>query len=273
MLEYLTPQGFVMAKSKILDYPHISLALRCLGEFHAYSFITRAANPTSFEKLRRMEEPLFIREETTEENLSYLKTLTDIVLKALENEDKHYSERYQRFADNIQQNVTDATDGTAAEPYAVANHGDYWTNNMLFKYDKNKYPCDMRFLDLQVCRYASPVLDLVYLLFCCCTQETRKKYFDQVIHEYYETLSKCIERAGYDPKILFPYEILSQHFIKFGKFAAGMATYTLHMFTSNDLDIKNIFENNMLERKLENDSFYKSMIIGTFKDLIDYNYI
>lgn len=130
----------------------------------------------------------------------------------------------------------------------------------------------MCFVDLQINRYASPVLDLVYILFCCCTQEIRSKYFDQVIREYYETLSKCIERAGYDPNILFPYEILSEHFIKFGKYAAGMAIYTIHVFTSNDLDLKDTYDN-ILQERLQNDSFYRNMLIGTFKDLVDRNYI
>lgn len=131
----------------------------------------------------------------------------------------------------------------------------------------------MRFVDLQICRYASPVLDIVYILFCCCTQETRSKYFDQIIDEYYETLSNTIERAGYDPSILFPYEALSQHFTKFGKYAAGMAIYCLHAFTSNDVDLKNIFDNNMIQERVQNDSFYRSMLIGTFTDLVDRNYI
>lgn len=134
-------------------------------------------------------------------------------------------------------------------------------------------PCDLRFVDLQICRYASPVLDLVYILFCCCTQETRSKYYDQVIDEYYETLSKCIERAGYDPNILFPYEALSEHFIKFGKYAAAMATYTLQIFTSKDVDINDAYDNNKLQSRVQNDSVYKNMIIGTFKDLVDKNYI
>ncbi|XP_011702312.1 PREDICTED: uncharacterized protein LOC105458579 [Wasmannia auropunctata] len=274
LLENLTPQGFVMAKSKIMDYPHLSLAMRCLGEFHAYSFITRAANPASFEKLQRIEEPLFNEQSDRNENdESMMKTVIETIFKILANEDKHYSERYQQFLENMQQCMIDATDGKAAEPYAVVNHGDYWTNNMLFKYDKEGNPCDLRFLDLQICRYASPVLDLVYLLFCCCTQETRRKHFDQVIHEYYETLSKCIEKAGYDPNILFPYEVLSQHFTKFGKFAAMMATFVLHIFTSNDVEMNSTYLNDILRERGENDSFYRSMVIGTFKDLVDRNYI
>lgn len=86
MLENLAPQGFVMAKSKILDYPHLSLALRCLGEFHAYSFITRVANPTSFEKLK-MEEHLFTErladnnDDNKDEDVS--KMLIGLVFKVL----------------------------------------------------------------------------------------------------------------------------------------------------------------------------------------------
>jgi len=131
----------------------------------------------------------------------------------------------------------------------------------------------LRFIDLQLCRYASPVLDLLYILFCCCTQETRNEYFDQVIYEYHETLSRYIERAGYDPNILFPYEVLFKHLTKFGKYAAGMATYTIHIFTSNDVEIKNTYDSDILRERIENDSFYRSMLIGTFKDLVDRNYI
>jgi len=60
-------------------------------------------------------------------------------------------------------------------------------------------------------------------------QETTSKYVDQIIYNYYKALSKYIKRAGYNPTILFPREILSQHFIKFGKYAAGMAIFTLHL--------------------------------------------
>ncbi|XP_014487869.1 PREDICTED: uncharacterized protein LOC106751483 [Dinoponera quadriceps] len=282
ILENLMVKGFTMKSLRIMDYPHVSLALRCLGEFHAYSFITRAADPISFNKLKEMKEPLFSRILNYERD-EYIINVCNIIGKALIDEKKYYLERYQQFTDNIRRNMNDVIDGNAAEPYAVVNHGDAWTNNILYKYDQKsqersqeKKPCDLRFLDFQICRYASPVLDIVYLLFCCCTQETRSKYYDQLIDEYYETLSKCLERCGYDSNILFPYEVLSKHFTKFGKYAAGMAIFTLHIFTDNKgeyTDIESTRNYKKMEERVQNDSFYRYMIKGTFKDLVDKNYI
>lgn len=79
MLENLTQQGFVMKNSKILDYSHAILALRCLGEFHAYSFITRLANPTDFDKLKQMKEPVFFQQ--PHDDRSIVKNLNNIVIK------------------------------------------------------------------------------------------------------------------------------------------------------------------------------------------------
>lgn len=104
----------------------------------------------------------------------------------------------------------------------------------------------------------------------------RSKYYDQLIDEYYKTLSRCLERSGYDSNILFPYEALSKHLMKFGKYAAGMAIFTLHVFTDNKghyTNVKSIRDPEKLEERIQNDSFYRYMIKGTFKDLVDKNYI
>jgi hypothetical protein len=81
MLEDLSHQNFVMKSSKILDYPHLSLTLRCLSELHAYSFIVRVVNPKSFEKFKRMKEPLFNENFYKDNPLS--QHIADIAIKVL----------------------------------------------------------------------------------------------------------------------------------------------------------------------------------------------
>lgn len=94
-----------------------------------------------------------------------------------------------------------------------------------------------------------------------------------MINEYYEALSKCLERFDYDSNTLFSYEKLFQYFIRFEKYAAGIALCVLHLFTSNESDIQIAYDTSVFEGRLKNDSFYRNMIKGTFKDLVDKNYI
>lgn len=274
ILENLNPKGYVMKSAIQLDYPHASLALKKLGEFHSYSFLTRVADPTSFEKLK--VEELFLKKEPPSEKMSFFRDLViNVAIKALADEDKHYTERLQRFIDNLTNEMADAVDGKQAEPYAILIHGDFWTNNMLFKYDQEGKPCDIRFIDFQVCRYASPVIDLVYTFFCCCAPETRSKYYDRLLHDYHEALSKSLESFGYDPNDFFPYEVLSEHLMKFGKFGAGMALFCLPIFynDSDDKSLETAYTKEALEERLETSSFFRNNIKRAFKDIIDKNYI
>jgi hypothetical protein len=71
-----------------MDYPHASLVIKCLGEFHAYSFITRAANPAGFEKLRQMKDPIFRRPDENSEappemDRIKMEHITKIIMEAI----------------------------------------------------------------------------------------------------------------------------------------------------------------------------------------------
>jgi hypothetical protein len=56
-------------------------------------------------------------------------------------------------------------------------------------------------------------------------------------------------------------------------YAAGMALYVLHLFSIDDNDLDLSYDQSLLEEKLQTNNFYKSMVKGTFKDLIDKDYI
>ncbi|XP_020280807.1 uncharacterized protein LOC109853285 [Pseudomyrmex gracilis] len=278
ILEDLTSEGFVLKGSTLMDYPHLSLALRCLGEFHAYSLITRAENPTAFEQLK-MEEHFCKKDEPylyNEQIISYFEILCDIITKVLADEDRHYIERFRRFIDNLSQEMFDVIFPNQLEPHAVVVHGDFWTNNMLFKYEfQEGAPCDVRFIDFQLSRYVSPVVDLAHIIFNCCTPETRRKHYDQLINEYHEALSECVKSYDYDPDVLFPYEKVRQHLMKYGKYAAGTALFGVPFLFNDteDKSMENIFSRAVLEHNLENNSVFRNAIKAAFKDLVDKNII
>lgn len=284
ILEDLKCEGFTMNSSKMLDYEHLSLTIRCLGQFHAYSFVGRMKHPELFEKLKCLTEPLFHSSANGAFNIDqgkYINTkaLCDVVAEALKDEDTHYSERYRRFADNFDKHMIEVTDGSKAEPYAVVIHGDVWTNNMLFKYQSEREdstgrgkPEALRFLDFQLCRYASPVLDIVYLLYCCCTTRTRQENYDRLLREYHNSLTEFLTRCNCDVELLFPWDVFLQHLRQFGKFAGGMAIYVMHLFTSVKGEPAN-FEPVKLRARLQSDSLYRNTLRDIFKELIDRDYV
>lgn len=82
ILENLAVKGFKMKSSRIMDYPHVSLALRSLGEFHAYSFIIRIADPISFDKLKQIPNPIFFDTSSQNvENDEYIKHMCSLIGK------------------------------------------------------------------------------------------------------------------------------------------------------------------------------------------------
>jgi hypothetical protein len=59
---------------------------------------------------------------------------------------------------------------------------------------QNGKPIELRLLDFQIIRYASPVLDVVHYLFTTTTKELRDRHLNEFLDVYYETLSGFIKR-------------------------------------------------------------------------------
>ncbi|XP_014600237.1 PREDICTED: uncharacterized protein LOC106784818 [Polistes canadensis] len=278
VLEDLKYQNYYMRELKFLDYPHARLTLRCIARFHAYSFAIRAKKPETFEIFKSIKEPVFyfgnpITINTEDDDYSI--ALIDLIEKVLEEEDEHYRKRYKNFVKNMSKIALEVVKGSYAEPYAVVNHGDAWTNNILFKYkenDKNNEPEDLRFLDFQVCRYASPALDISYILFCFTLHEMRVKHYDDLLRDYYDSFSNCLRSLDCDPNVLFPYETLLKHIKHFGRYAACMAVYVLH-FHADPNNRSLTGDVNVYHEILKTNKFYKNVLKNTFKEFIDRNII
>lgn len=65
---------------------------------------------------------------------------------------------------------------------------------MMFRNDENGNPKDLRLLDFQIMRYASPVCDLMYYIFGCTSKALRDKHYHEFLNTYYNELSSFIKR-------------------------------------------------------------------------------
>ena len=88
---------------------------------------------------------------------------------------------------------------------SVICQGDSWEPNfMMRKLENNK--TDILILDFQIARYASPVLDVIYLIYECTDKSLREKYYSELLKNYYFELSKTMTILGIDPKKQYPWE-------------------------------------------------------------------
>lgn len=123
---------------------------------------------------------------------------------------------------------------------------------------------DLRFLDWQIARYATPVTDVVYYIFCCTTKLLRDQYYDDMLQTYHTSLSEMLtrymnlkrirfsysltlisllfHRLGSDPAKLFPFDALQDQLRQFGKYGLIMFTLMVPMLTSTADSIPDLDE-------------------------------
>jgi hypothetical protein len=91
-------------------------------------------------------------------------------------------------------------------PLACILHGDYWINNMLFKYDDESQtqlgekspsiPVSLKMIDFQVSRIGHPLSDVLYFLYTSTKPETRQKYMPDLLRYYFDTLTTDLRLLG-----------------------------------------------------------------------------
>lgn len=101
---------------------------------------------------------------------------------------------------------------------------------------------DIRILDWQVIKYASPAIDLLYNIFPSTDKSLRDKEYDNILQTYYKSLSKTVKLLGSDPEKLFTYENLQSELKRYGKFLLMLAPIMIQMFLAESSEIKNLDE-------------------------------
>ncbi|XP_043283582.1 uncharacterized protein [Venturia canescens] len=199
VIEDLSPYGFRMADRLAgLDLQHCILALRGLGRFHASSI---AVYEKDFKNgTVPYNKGMFNRKHPDE-----MKRFFTLGMRALGTEILNwselgparveYSEKLLKLADHSYDKAAD-TMILKEDEFNVINHGDFWVNNMLFRYNDENKVLDHMFVDFQMCSYTSPAIDLLYFLNTSISPDVDLNHRDTILKEYLNTLKESMSKFG-----------------------------------------------------------------------------
>nr|CAD7577064.1 unnamed protein product [Timema californicum] len=201
ILEDLAEKGFKMAnRRERLDLNHCVLALKALGRFHALSVAIIEEEPSILENY---PESMF-KESMKEMNEQFVPVILESLAAVV---DKWPG--YEPFGEKIRGHKKNCVDILLelVKPKEgvlnVLNHGDFWVNNMLFKYSEETGEVDdIRMIDFQIVRYGSPALDLHYFLLSSTNDEVRDDQLDFLLEEYHRSLASNLQLLGLNPDLL-----------------------------------------------------------------------
>lgn len=181
ILEDLLEKKFEMADRKVgLDLNHIKLGIAKLARFHAASMTLLEENPEAF---RNFDVGMFSRKNSAFHD--FFNTNMDALTTEVSSWEGF--EVYGKKLENLKKNVLEysfkAYENEAGE-MKVLNHGDLWTNNFMFTYDKRGSPTDA-------------IIVLKLSLNCAVMNRQIKLFFSARL----SILQRCA--SSYRPSVLF----------------------------------------------------------------------
>ncbi|KAM7362729.1 uncharacterized protein ACRADG_013297 [Cochliomyia hominivorax] len=199
LMENLRVKGFQNCdRLQGLDLKHTEAALKKLAEFHAisaYLFETRGKFPEVFEHSTYTEDTAEVRKKI---NDAFLKLHVECV--------RQY-EGHEKYIDKLETFINDPdsylvpTAKIDWNKFNVLNHGDCWTNNIMFQYDEEGNIVNTLFVDYQMVQYGSPSYDLYYFLMSSPKLALKLEQFDYLVRHYHSNLKATLELLKYPKEI------------------------------------------------------------------------
>ncbi|KAK5640997.1 hypothetical protein RI129_009544 [Pyrocoelia pectoralis] len=188
LLEDLSASNYkVLERRKGLDLSQCLLAVEKLARFHAASFVLYKKD---FSALIKFNKSVFGRQGLIS-NLLSISYNEVIKLCQKVPELNGYVEKMKSSQERILRGIGNVHNINSK--FKVLNHGDFWINNMLFRYDQHGNEEDVLFIDFQTPCFSSPCLDLHYFLAGNLSYSTRCKE-NAIIDHYFHTLIKSLNK-------------------------------------------------------------------------------
>ncbi|XP_062556228.1 uncharacterized protein LOC134221062 [Armigeres subalbatus] len=193
VLEDLTVRGYSVENQQLgLNLEQSKMAIEKLAFFHAASAVLIDENPEDYTK--------FAKGTFHADYKDKLKYFSDALTAVVDNAselgiDSNVAIKLKTLPIKTIQKAIDSY-GSDFYGLKVLNHGDFWTNNIMYKY-KNNELVDAIFVDYQNCVIGSPIIDLTYFLTSSPAYDVLEESKDALIYTYYETLSLLLQRLNY----------------------------------------------------------------------------
>ncbi|XP_055609036.1 uncharacterized protein LOC129756254 isoform X2 [Uranotaenia lowii] len=280
LLNDLVAEGYEnFVRTEPLDYDSVRQILTDLAHFHAISFAMKDQAPHIFNQIvGQLRETIFVAPLHPDFE-GFLQRQVGYAIKTLEQEplegDEAVIKRLFRFRDEYGAAMVECCLNREA---AVVCHGDCWISNIMFRRETKLHSTQLNFLDWQVSRCATPVIDLSYFIFCCTDAELRKR-LPELIQAYHSALVERIDELGSNGQLLFPFECLQKHLNKFCRFGFGMALMSLHSTCCVDMpDVSAALENELKDLdKFAVELLYNPLYIermkGVCRDMVRMGYL
>jgi len=203
LMEDLSKTGFCMAdKHKGCDDDHVRLALNSLVKYHAMSLACLRKWTDQHGQITYPGEAKFLEQETMFDKIGdffqdTIKQLCDRLRLLKRTDLSGWLEELngklgELFARDTFENVG---------PLACVLHGDYWGNNMLYKYgdtENSTKPTELKMIDFQMSRISHPIVDLLYFLYSSTLPGVRQEHMTTWLTFYFDTLMASLKQLKVD---------------------------------------------------------------------------
>ncbi|XP_053947686.1 uncharacterized protein LOC128856061 [Anastrepha ludens] len=257
LLEDLRQRGFKnVNRLQGLDMEHTKCMLRKLAQWHAAS-ATRVQFKGPYPKAITIG---FFLEEYYESTKQMYENLGKAFMNSARTlqGNEEYIETLEKF--NLDQ-FARLFKASKFDPneFNVLNHGDCWSNNVMFQYDAFGKIKETYFVDYQLPKYGSPAQDLYYALLSSTSFELKVKQFDYFIKFYHDNLVENLTLLKYPkqiPKLRDLHTLLHKHNIwAYATTSGVMAAVLLDPTDKAKLE-------SMIEESEAGDDFKKQLFAG-----------
>lgn len=194
ILEDLYALGLRVVNKKLkLDFQYSMVALKTLAQFHALS--------TEFLRIYQQND-IEINYIWMQKNSIEIQLLNEHISTY----DKFLALTRTMFKDETRRKLVDYKDKLVEElekilmpnttGLNVIRHGEYWSGNIMFRYNEEKKAVDSKMIDFQLSTIGTPVFDLIYFLISSVQIEVYKNYKDELLNCYLSTFNECMLLFG-----------------------------------------------------------------------------